>query len=152
VDVEVHLRVVRDGAKEFLDKLHVECADFRAAILGVVRDGGPAGEIDGHVGEGFFHRKHEKAVTPDAAFVADGLRDRFTQADADVFHRVVIIDVQIALGVHGEIEEAMPADVVEHVIKETDARGHIHFTRAIQIDRQLDLRFLGIAADDRAAR
>ena len=50
------------------------------------------------------------------------LRHGFTQRDADVLDGVVLVDVEIAAGVHVQIEAAMPRDQIEHVIEKTDAR------------------------------
>ena len=43
-----------------------------------------------------FHRQREVPVAADARLVAQGLLERLAEADADVFDRVVLIDVQVA--------------------------------------------------------
>ena len=45
------------------------------------------------------------------------------------------------------IDQAMPGDLVQHVVEETDAGGQAGRTRAVQVDGHVDLRFLGVAAD-----
>jgi hypothetical protein len=40
--------------------------------------------------------------------------------DPGVLDGVVTVDVQVALGVHHDVEEAVPRDGVEHVIEEAD--------------------------------
>ena len=49
------------------------------------------------------------------------LGDRLAQRDADIFHRVVRVDVQVALGVDVEVDHAVPRDLVQHVLEERQA-------------------------------
>jgi len=46
-----------------------------------------------------------------------------------------------------QVDETVPRDLIEHVIKKTDARGQIGLPSAIEVDANLDLRFFGVAAD-----
>ena len=62
------------------------------------------------------------AITPDAFFVANGLGEGLAQGDADVFDRVVAVDVQIALASDLQINQTVARDLVEHVVQKTDAR------------------------------
>ena len=81
----------------------------------------PPAEIDGGDGQRFVHRHDEIAGTIDAAPIAERRPDGFAERDADVFHRVMLIDVEIAGGRDLEIEAAMPRDEIEHVIEKADA-------------------------------
>jgi hypothetical protein len=45
------------------------------------------------------------------------------------------INMQIALGFNRQINPAMPGNLVEHVIKETDSGGNLRGAAAIKIDR-----------------
>ena len=46
------------------------------------------------------------------ALSPSALLDRLAEGDADVFHRVVLIDVQIALGLHVQIDRRCFANSV----------------------------------------
>ena len=50
-----------------------------------------------------------------------------------------------------EIEQAMPRDLVEHVVQKRHAGGQLLLTGAVQIDLHTDLRFAGVANDFRKA-
>ena len=63
------------------------------------------------------------AVAAYAFFVADGLRYRLAQGDTDVFHRVVSVNMQIASGFDGQVDQTMARDLVQHVVKKTYAGG-----------------------------
>src|SRR5205814_22740 len=82
---------------------------------------GAPGEINGDLRQSFIHRDDGPAIAVDAALVADGLFDRLTQHDADIFDGVMRIDVKVPLGLDGEIDQAVARQQVEHVIEEADA-------------------------------
>ena len=64
------------------------------------------------------------AVAADAGLVAQRLLQRLAEADADVFDRVVLIDVEVALGLDRQsIARASPKR--QHVVEKADARGDI---------------------------
>ena len=98
-------KVPMSGAGE----LHVE--DKRRA----------AGEVDRDLREALVHRHDRPAVAVDAALVAERLFERLAEDDADVFDGVVRVDLQIALGVDVQIDQAVAREQVEHVIEEPDA-------------------------------
>ena len=57
-----------------------------------------AADIYGAEAERFIHRDHGMAVAHDAAAVAERLLKRTAEHDAGIFHRVVAIDIPVALG------------------------------------------------------
>ena len=42
---------------------------------------------------------------------------RFTQGDADILHRMVLVDHQIPVGMEGKITPAVPPDLIEHMVE-----------------------------------
>ena len=69
------------------------------------------------------------AVAVDALLVAHRARKRLAQGDAHVFHRVVAVDVQVACAVDVQVDQAVAGDLVEHVVKEADARVQLGLAR-----------------------
>ena len=63
----------------------------------------------------------------------------------DVLDRVMLIDVEIAVGAILEIEPAVPGDELEHVIEEADAGADLVAARPSSVRRQRDLRLGGLA-------
>ena len=61
------------------------------------------------------------AVTQDAAAVAGRLLDRLAQRDADIFDRVVRVDLEVAFGVDLEIDQPVPRHLVQHVVEKRQA-------------------------------
>jgi len=58
------------------------------------------------------------ALNPD--LVAQSLVNRLTQADTNIFDRVVGIDFQIALALDNQIEKAVSGESIEHVVEKAD--------------------------------
>ena len=56
------------------------------------------------------------SVTTYSRFVAQRLCDGLSQRYADVFNRVMRVDLQIARRLQLDIDHAMPCDLVDHVI------------------------------------
>ena len=77
---------------------------------------------------------------------------RLAESDADVFDRVVLIDVQIALGLHVQIDRRVLRQQREHVIEEADAGGNLALPRAVEIQLDANLGFGGFAIDGGGAR
>ena len=71
--------------------------------------------------------------------------EELAEYDADVFDGVVLVHVQIAIGVEGEVEAAMFGEELEHVIEEADAGGDLVAAAAFDPERAADAGFLRIA-------
>src|SRR3569833_2666707 len=85
------------------------------------------------------------AVAAQTFFVAHRLRHRLAERDADVFHRMVGVDVQIAFGNHLDINHAITYDLVEHMIEEGHAGLKFGRAGAVEVDLHLDTRLQRIA-------
>ena len=79
----------------------------------------------------------------DPCFVAECLLERGAEHDADVFHRVVEVDLEVAAGDDAQVEPAVLAQLLEHVVEEGDAGGSRRDTLAVDVEHELDGRFLG---------
>ena len=66
-----------------------------------------------------IHRQY-KAEPPDTALVTQCLFESFSQRQADIFHRVVIIDMQVTVDLQLQAEAGMSRDLIQNVIKKTD--------------------------------
>ena len=95
---------------------------------------GAAGEIDHHPRQRLVERHVGVAVADQAALVADRLADRLAEGDADVLDGVVAVDVQVALGLDLEIDQAVAGDLLEHVVEEADAGGELGGAGAVEVD------------------
>jgi len=84
-------------------------------------------------------RRHQHAV----------LIGNLAEHDAGVLDRVVHVDVQIALGLDGEVEAAVAGEALQHVVVEADAGGDMRLPGPVEIDGDPHLGLLGVAPDVR---
>ena len=93
------------------------------------------------------HRHVHVGIAGDAAHVAERLLHRLAERDADVLGGVVVVDMQVALGLDGQVDARMARQQIEHVVEEADAGRNRRCAGAVEIDRDLDVGFLGGALD-----
>jgi len=86
-------------------------------------------------------------VAINAFFIANGLGKRLAQSNTDIFNGVMCVDMQIPFGVNVHINQAMPGNLIEHVVKKGHARYKRGFTRSIQVDFNFNLGFERVALD-----
>ena len=79
------------------------------------------------------------SIAAQASFVAYRLSHGLAQGDAHVFHGVVTVDVQVALGFNREIDQTVAGNLIQHVVEKTDAGGKVRDTSAVQVERHADL-------------
>ncbi len=105
---------------------------------------GTTRQVDGHMCQGFIHRRKAIAHADNAFAVAKRLVEGLSQRQGNIFHRVMSIDVQITFCLNGEIEQSMHGEMGQHVIEKTNACGDFMFASSIQIEFDLDLCFIGL--------
>ena len=73
-------------------------------------------------------------VACDAALVAQRFRDRLPKRDAAILHRVMLIDMKIAVCMKRDIDARMPRKLLQHVIEETNTGGDRKSAGPIEVD------------------
>jgi hypothetical protein len=87
------------------------------------------------------------AVATQAALVSQRARQSLAQCDANVLNGVVRIDVQVATRNDVEVDQAVPRDLLEHVVEEGHAGGEIPMPAAIEIEPDIDPGFERVPGD-----
>ncbi len=75
--------------------------------------------------------------------VAERLLEAPAQRDGGVLDGVVGVDVQVAVGLHRQVEQAVRPSCVEHVVVEADAGRTSTLAGAVEVDLDDDLGLLG---------
>src|SRR6185436_14157772 len=132
-------------------ELRRQIADAIARELGVEDQKRAPAEVDGYFGIGLVHRQQE-AVALYAALVAERLLERLPERQRDILDGVVLVDVQIARALHVELEAAVLAELLEHVVEEAEARLRMRIGRAVEIDGDADIGLLRAPLRGRGAR
>ena len=89
------------------------------------------------------------AEARDAAAISQRPRHRLADDIAGVLRGVVEVDVQISFRMQGDIDQAMPGELFEHVIEKPDAGRDLCGAAAVEIHSAGDPGFLGVAFDRR---
>ncbi|MNN46372.1 hypothetical protein D3C81_1607510 [compost metagenome] len=147
VDMQGYARMVDETAEELDGQVDVEAAHARTRERHVELQAGAAGEVDHHARQAFVQRHVAVAVAGNALLVANGPGDSLAKRDADVFHRMVVVDMRVAGGFDLQVEHTMPGDLVKHVVEERHARRQFLAAGAVEIQGNADLRFRSIAGD-----
>lgn len=127
-----------------------EIAHALKTVFGFIFQMRTPGDIQRAARQALVHRQHEPE-TACAAFVPQRLIQRFPQRQGGIFHRVMIVDMQIAL--HGNIhaQPAMGRYLIEHVIEKADAGVDTAAAFSVEPDLDVDGGFPRHAVDARMA-
>ena len=131
VDVQRDKGVVHKALEELMGQLAVKRANHAAFERHVHDQTGATGQVDYHARQRFIQRHVGVAVTADAFFISHRLVHGLAEGNAHVFHRVVAINVQVAHGLNVEVDQAMPRDLIEHVVKKADTGMQLGLARAV---------------------
>src|SRR5690606_35822942 len=74
---------------------------------------------------------------------------RLSQHQADILHRVVVVDSQVSLRLHLQVEKTVPRPQLQHVVEEGNAGRNLRPAGAVEIQPQADARFARRAFDHR---
>ena len=136
-----------EGLEKFAHQIRVEFPDLRVMEGRAEHEERTTGDVECDARQCFIHRQKAIGIACDATQITQRLTDGLAQHNACVFHRVMLINMQIALGLNRNVDEAVTGDLVEHVVKKTNACGEVGFTRAVEVDLDGDLGFVGIASN-----
>jgi hypothetical protein len=109
-------------------------------------------KIHSYQGQSFVQRHNGVAHTGNALPVTQRLSQRPAQNNADILDGVVLINVQVACGLHLQIKASVPGQGVQHMIQKADAGGNFRPAGAIQIESHLYIRFARFAFNGSDAR
>ena len=110
-----------------------------------------AGRVISHTrddaGDRLVQRDPSVGEAPDAALVAQRLRQRPAQRDAGILDRVVIVDVTVAGGAHGHVDQRVAGQLIQHVVEKAHAGAVVVGARPVEIDLDGDVGLGGLAMD-----
>ena len=142
LDVEVHLCRITQTLEEMLEHLCWHFAHLLSVELCIPDQPWTATEIQCHLTETIIHRQRV-TISLYATLVAQRLQQAFAQGDTRIFYGVMLIHIEVALGVDGEVHHAVLAYLFQHVVEETKTGRNVAFAAAIKIYLDVDIRLLG---------
>ena len=122
-----------------LDELERQAAGPFAAERQVDDGIRTAADVDDRVGERLVHRDRALPEAGDPGSIAERLGERRAEDEGDVLDRVVLVDLEVAVGADGEVEQAVVGERAEQVIVEPDAGVDRPVALAIEPERDRDV-------------
>lgn len=138
---------LRKSMKKVFDQFGLKIADALGRELRLDHAKRAPAQIDRGRRESFIHWHQEIAGAQDAPFAAERRVDCSAERNTDIFDGMVLIHVKVAGSIEPQVETAMARHQIKHVIEKRNSRGNFGFAPAIEIQVQVDLRFLRIAAN-----
>ena len=147
VDMQGYLGVIGESLKKFMRKIDIELPDKGAGEVNMEFHARASRKIDDDPGQRLIQRHVGVAVAPQTLFVTHGLGDGLAQGNSDVLDRMMSVDMQIAPGVHFQVDHAMARNLVQHVVEERHPGGQAGLACSIQINGDADLGFCRVTLD-----
>jgi hypothetical protein len=138
-------RAAGKALEEIVYQLHLQISDTRRTNFGIDNRRSAPTEINRGKTERFVHRHDKVTGAQNTAAISESLVKDLAQSDADVFHRVVLIHIQVADRGEFQIESAMPRKQFHHVVEKTDSGGDFIFAATFDGERNPNLRLRGFA-------
>src|SRR6185437_1480917 len=129
---------LRQGAEEMRHQLGRQAAHgLPVELPGKLREWPPR-QVDRDLRLRLVHRQ-EEPVARDADLGPECPPERFPERQRAILHRVMLVDLEIALAYQLEGEAAVFGELLQHVIEEPDARGDAQRRGIVEVDANLDL-------------
>src|SRR6516165_8761129 len=110
-----------------------------------VRQVRAAADIHHRRAQGFVQRHRGLTKAADSRAIAQRLLKGAAQHNAHVFDRMMLVDVQVAVGFNLEVEEPMASEAFEHVVEKRNPGRDLAVAGAVDFERNLNLRLAGLA-------
>src|SRR5438034_7912863 len=147
--VQGELGVDGKGAEELLQEVEVEVRHARSRHRHAEDEERAPRQVHGRRDERLVHRDETGAVAHDALLVAERQTERLPEHDADVLDRMVLVHLDVALCLDGEVHEAVLRPGLEHVAEKWDRRLDLRGAGAVDVELKRDLGLLGLALHPR---
>src|SRR5438093_129763 len=147
--VQGELGVDSKGAEELLQEVEVEVRHATSRHRDAEDEERAPRQVHGRRDERLVHRDETGAVAHDALLVAERQTERLPEHDADVLDRMVLVHLDVALCLDGEVHEAVLRPGLEHVAEKWDRRLDLRGAGAVDVELKRDLGLLGLALHPR---
>ena len=134
-------RMIDESLEELADQIDIEIADARSHKIDIEFQSGATRQINDYARQGLVQRDIGMAVTRQPLLVAERLRQCLAERDTDILDRVVCINVQVTARIDLQVDQAMTGDLIQHVVKETDACRQLRLAGTLQVELDADLGF-----------
>ncbi len=133
--------VVAKGHEELPDILGREFADLWTRERNVEEEMPASANIQSDEHKGLIHRRVVARVANNVIAFQQSQSKRLAHHDADIFHRMMIVDGEVSFRGDADIEVAMEGHEAKHMIEEGDSGADVSPRAAVEVEDDLDARF-----------
>src|SRR5689334_5895932 len=120
LEMNVRTSATSKAFEEIVNEFGLEIANQACPHLSVDYCSGTAAEIHCRHSQGFVHRHDKVAGAHDAPFICQRLFKSLSQRDTNIFHGVVLIDIEVATGLKFQVKCSVAREQLQHMIEKTD--------------------------------
>ena len=147
LDVQGYPGIHSKSLKPFPNQFRIKGAHFVAGKVRLEHKEWATGDVDRDARQSLVHRYVNVAIARDAPHIAECLFESLAKRDPTIFGRVMLIDMQISLRPQLQVDVRVASEEIEHVIQKADAGRNRRRSSPVEVDRNLDIRFVGLALD-----
>src|SRR6202789_4661495 len=147
--MDVGASAARKAFEEIAHKFSLQIAHARKADFRLHDRYCASAKIDGRQAQRLIHGHQEISRPQNAAPVAQGAVKDFAEGNAQVFHGVVLVYIQVSAGDNFKVEAAVSGKQFQHVVETTDSGCDLVFTPALDVEINVDIGFSRLAVDAR---
>ena len=104
----------------------------------------PTGAVQCHLHQSLIQGRYELSESMDSAPITQSLGQGLAQSDAHILVGVMVVDMRVTNRMDIEINQAVAADLVKHVIQKRHTGAHLATAAAVEIQTNPDI---GLAGD-----
>src|SRR5664279_562636 len=134
-----------EAFKEVLDEFTLQIADIPHPYRRIDHARHASTQVNSGDPQRLIHWHQEISGSQNSLLITHSLVERFAQSDANVFNRVMFINLEISIALEIEVECAVPSHKLQHVIEKSDAGANVVGSCAFQCQLQRYPRLVRLA-------
>lgn len=147
IDMQRHPGMLTECSEKFFAQGRVKCPDLLVGYrYGAVKER-PVAEIGNDSNQCLVHRQQATPIPVDTRLVAKGSVEGLAEADTDIFYGMVVVNLDVAFGSNGQIEEPMDRKQRQHMIEKRHTGIDRRLSLAIKGQYQMDICFSGLSVN-----
>lgn len=149
LQVQIHPRIHGDGMEELAYVLCAEASNRFALKWHVPAQIAATAHVDGGEHQRIVHRHVTTGIADNPRRINKRLANREAEGNADILHRVMVVYGEVSVGGDSEVKPAVKGQLVEHMVEECDPCRDIAAVPSVEVEDEVDLRFLRLTIDFR---
>ena len=134
VDVKGYGGMVHETLEEFLEQIHIKIPDVATFERYMKFEARSPRKIDYNSRKSLIQRDIGVAVAANALLIACRLRYSLPEGNANIFHRMMGIDVQIPFCLNTQIDKPVPRHLIQHMVQKRHTGVETRASGTIEID------------------